>query len=524
MDAQFERRLLLSMNGQNSLSSYTSPIQSPIKASDRYIPLRSSLSASNLHYEVNISPLPSPCKSQCSSPNKKCKYELNEIGLSSGVTASAPDLLVYDQLLQNTLLNTNIDSILKISDVPNTNYENSKTVTTSKSTVISKENTSIFRYSERHQTTPSKTNLITKQHFSRSPISNASLNLLFSPNRKIRHIPELPYKVLDAPDLQDDFYLNLIDWSPSNILSVALGPCVYLHNAQSNSVQLLCDFTHTQLPVPNNHRLNIIGSDTVTSVNWSEWSNIIAVGTQRGHVHIYDVTTRKRIQSICKHTNRVGVLAWNDWSLCSGSRDRSILEHDIRQQSTVNHLRGHTQEVCGLKWSHDKSILASGGNDNNLFLWSKSQSTQPLHSFNDHIAAVKAIAWSPHQHGLLASGGGAADRHIRFRSSLTCQTSNVFDTGSQVCQLIWSKNSPNELVSTHGVTENHIVLWKYPTMEPLAKLIGHRLRVLYLAMSPDGESIVTGSGDETLRFWSVFPKAKCTRNPDSKFNGLYQMR
>jgi len=25
-------------------------------------------------------------------------------------------------------------------------------------------------------------------------------------------------------------------------------------------------------------------------------------------------------------------------------------------------------------------------------------------------------------------------------------------------------------------------------------------------MSPDGESIVTGAGDETLRFWKVFPK------------------
>lgn len=30
-------------------------------------------------------------------------------------------------------------------------------------------------------------------------------------------------------------------------------------------------------------------------------------------------------------------------------------------------------------------------------------------------------------------------------------------------------------------------------------------RVLYLAMSPDGQSIVTGAGDETLRFWNVFP-------------------
>lgn len=278
MDAQFERRLLLSMNGQNSLS-YTSPIRSPIKASDRYIPLRSSLSASNLHYPLTPSPLSSPCKSQCSSPNKIAKSEQNEIGLSSGITASEPDLLVYDQLLQNTLFNTNIDSILKISDVQNTNHDNPKTVTTPKTPSISKENSSsIFRYSERREKAQSQSNLITKEHFNRSPISNASLHLLFSPKKVIRHIPELPYKVLDAPDLQDDFYLNLVDWSSADILSVALGSCVYLQNAQTNNVQLLCDLTHTQLPVSNNNRLNIMGSDTVTSVNWSDWPNLLAVG------------------------------------------------------------------------------------------------------------------------------------------------------------------------------------------------------------------------------------------------------
>ena len=38
----------------------------------------------------------------------------------------------------------------------------------------------------------------------------------------------------------------------------------------------------------------------------------------------------------------------------------------------------------------------------------------------------------------------------------------------------------------------------------VAKLTGHSYRVLYLAMSPDGEAIVTGAGDETLRFWNVF--------------------
>jgi cell division cycle 20-like protein 1 (cofactor of APC complex) len=42
----------------------------------------------------------------------------------------------------------------------------------------------------------------------------------------------------------------------------------------------------------------------------------------------------------------------------------------------------------------------------------------------------------------------------------------------------------------------------------VAKLTGHSYRVLYLAMSPDGESIVTGAGDETLRFWNVFSKTR----------------
>ena len=42
-------------------------------------------------------------------------------------------------------------------------------------------------------------------------------------------------------------------------------------------------------------------------------------------------------------------------------------------------------------------------------------------------------------------------------------------------------------------------------MDKIATLTGHTYRVLYLAMSPDGSTIVTGAGDETLRFWNIFP-------------------
>ena len=56
-----------------------------------------------------------------------------------------------------------------------------------------------------------------------------------------RKIAQQPYKVLDAPNLSDDFYLNLVDWSLSNILAVALGSSVYIWNACTSTVSQLCD-------------------------------------------------------------------------------------------------------------------------------------------------------------------------------------------------------------------------------------------------------------------------------------------
>ena len=55
-----------------------------------------------------------------------------------------------------------------------------------------------------------------------------------------RKIPKVPFKVLDAPALQDDFYLNLVDWSASNVLAVGLGSCVYLWSACTSKVTKLC--------------------------------------------------------------------------------------------------------------------------------------------------------------------------------------------------------------------------------------------------------------------------------------------
>ena len=64
-----------------------------------------------------------------------------------------------------------------------------------------------------------------------------SSQMLLSPRRVTRKIPKTPFKVLDAPDLQDDYYLNLLDWSSQNVLAVGLGTAVYLWNASTCQVR-----------------------------------------------------------------------------------------------------------------------------------------------------------------------------------------------------------------------------------------------------------------------------------------------
>ncbi|KAJ1830727.1 substrate-specific activator of APC-dependent proteolysis [Coemansia sp. RSA 2711] len=335
---------------------------------------------------------------------------------------------------------------------------------------------------------------------------------LLSPRRAPRRIARDPVKVLDAPGIRDDYYLNLMDWSAANQVAVALDRAVYVWDAQSSRTRRLCD---------------VGAADWVTSVAWAEHGAHLAVGLNSGAVQIWDAARARRLRTFAGHTRRVGVAHWNRAVVSTGSRDKRIFNYDTRARegALVSTYYAHSQEVCGLRWSPDRTQLASGGNDNMLMVWdtrfapldSRQPSfhpdiaaaprafRRPLFRLAEHTAAVKALAWSPTQRGLLASGGGTDDRCIRLWDSLAGRQLSAHDTRSQVCNLSWAHDG-SELVSTHGYSENHVVVWRYPAMQPVSVLTGHTKRVLYLAHSPDGQTVATAAGDETIRFWDIFPK------------------
>ncbi|XP_043830550.1 fizzy-related protein homolog [Dromiciops gliroides] len=433
----------------------SSPMSSPVRFGDRFIPSRAGANW-NLRFHRE------------DDPERSLRQKENTKDNSGGGNQSE---LVYSALLENELLGSDVQR-LRVQ-------------------IATPEDKNLFTY---FRNTKRWRPADEFSQFSLSSISTKSQILLTNTSPPPRKIPGTPFKVLEAPDLRDDFYLNLLDWSALNMVTVGLGSFVYLWNARSGQVTRLCDLT--------------LEGDVVTSVSCSEQGKLVGVGTEKGFIQIWDATVGKKVSTMEGHLSRVGALAWYADQISSGSKDARILQRDIRASPLQSQrwLQGHRQEVCGLKWSTNHQLLASGGNDKKLLVWNQC-SRNPIQQYTNHKAAVKAIAWSPHQHGLLASGGGTNDRCIRFWNTLTGQALQHIDTGSQVCNLAWSKNY-DELVSTHGYAENQILIWKYPSLTQVADLKGHAYRVLYLAVSPDGESIVTGAGDKTLRFWNVFPKSR----------------
>ena len=233
------------------------------------------------------------------------------------------------------------------------------------------------------------------------------------------------------------------------------------------------------------------------------WDTTVFIGTASNAVHLWDMHPGKLLRTMGGHSGRVGALAWNSHIPSSGSKDSTIIHHDVRVQNhAIKTLRQHSQEVCGLAWSPDEAYLASGANDNSLCIW-EDMSSAPKHVLNEHQAAVKALAWSPHERNLLATGGGTADRAIKFWNAGSGAMLNSVDTGSQVCALQWSPLE-KELLSSHGYADNQLSLWKYPTMVRTKELKAHSARLLHMATSPDGSLVASAAADETLCFWKIF--------------------
>ena len=347
-----------------------------------------------------------------------------------------------------------------------------------------------------------------KSFFSHGPVSEETMMAISAAYaRPSRPIPTAPEKVLYAPGVVNDFYLDPLTWSKDNVVAITLESGVHILNIETgvSSCVAFSDSFETSLAFSP--------SDP----------SILAVGTDSGSVTLYDIQDPS---SPCPleswaigPDDTVEALGWSPSgnSLACGTKNGLIGLLDSREHHTPVHLFGDSpksscrRDVCGLKWNPQGTLVVSGDGDGLVTIWDVRDYSSPLKIFAGHKSTVRALAWSPHAHGQLVSGGGTADKTIRFWDTNTLSSLGKINVGSQVCGLHWSSLA-NEIVSTHGFSQNHVKIWDAKTRGCVAVLCGHTSRILNFAVSPDERKILTGSPDERLCFWNLYPAAPTSLN------------
>uniref|UniRef100_A0AC35U0Y7 WD_REPEATS_REGION domain-containing protein n=1 Tax=Rhabditophanes sp. KR3021 TaxID=114890 RepID=A0AC35U0Y7_9BILA len=312
-------------------------------------------------------------------------------------------------------------------------------------------------------------------------------------------------RILDAPNILDDFYTNPVDWGQNNLVAVALSDSVYVWDPVTGDAEEL---------------FSIEGNGIViTSVKFTNTAQYISVGTNDGKIHVIDVEAKRKTRTITSQMSKIGCQTWNHNNLTVGTGSGGIYHHDARvKEHKISMTSAHNEEVCGLAWSHDKKYLASSGADCNIQVWNGASAySNPDFIYKTlvgHTGSVKALAfptWT-YFYDCLASGGATNDGTVKLWNLGTGEIVREIETHSSV-NGIYINEEYREVLSFHGNSANRVSAWSFDQLKPLHSYGAYPERIISHAISPGHEYVLTASADQVIKIWQMFqPKDEKKRS------------
>ncbi|XP_066257249.1 WD repeat-containing protein 19 isoform X1 [Euwallacea similis] len=189
--------------------------------------------------------------------------------------------------------------------------------------------------------------------------------------------------------------------------------------------------------------------DYMSCLTWAKTSPLVAVGTTKGNVSIYNHNTSKRIPVIGKHTKKITCGAWNKENLLAlGSEDRTI---------SVSNSEGDTLKVISLRaepsdihFSEIKIDERLGGENTisaivgrrTLYLYKLLDPDNPFElAFQQHYGSIISYKWYGDGYILIGFSAGffvSISTHIKEVGQELFQIRNHKNilTDITICELI----------------------------------------------------------------------------------------
>ncbi len=156
----------------------------------------------------------------------------------------------------------------------------------------------------------------------------------------------------------------------------------------------------------------------------------------------------------------------------------------------------HQAIVRTVAWSPDGTMLASGADDTQLFIWGMDG---VVHQTVQHPASVHVLAWSPD--GQRLATGSATQ--VLFLDALTGThlARSTHHHTAAVTGLAWSTQNPNLVVS--GALDMRAIVWNTTNYQAQALFTLHTAPIEAVSWAADGQTVASSSQGGVVRVWSA---------------------
>jgi glucose repression regulatory protein TUP1 len=299
----------------------------------------------------------------------------------------------------------------------------------------------------------------------------------------------------------------------------------YLATGCNRTTQIYDTKTGNKICVLTDETAGKSGDMYIRSVRFSPDGKFLATGADDKQIRIWDIEKRQILRVFDGHAQEVYSLDFSPDGrrIVSGSADKTVRIWDMINADappkvlTINDpdsLNGNAG-VTSVAFSPDGQYVAVGSLDTCVRIL-EVETGLVVEFLRGHRDSVYSVAFTPDGKGLVS---GSLDKTIKFWdvSGLPGGTSAVVQrdadktspctmnfTGHKDCVISVAVSRDGQWVVS-GSKDQSVQFWDARTAEAQFVLQGHKKTVVSVDLSPTGGFLATGSGDWQAKIWSYGP-------------------
>jgi len=183
--------------------------------------------------------------------------------------------------------------------------------------------------------------------------------------------------------------------------------------------------------------------------------------------------------------------------LAAGSADGNAYVYNLADKKLLETIDQHNGWILDVTFSLDGTMLATASTDRAAKVWKVEDFS--LMQTLEQDEAVNAVAFASDNKQLALAYGGSTGWGVQIRRVDNARSKrSVYYRGGMPLDAAWLKQGNNLLIGLSDGTVQSL-----QNLRPKTTFTEHGDWVYALAVSPDAKTLATGSGDGTVKLWSM---------------------